>query len=153
MADSIANKTCGALFKPLFDRYAGNDPVKVGAFAAGYIIGTAEKIHLGACDAGMFRVGDPHRDWFRVLLAEIAEHYGLQVVELDYQDTESDQIIRELWLCRDELEVELVREFPDMIGGVNGPAWHRWRGLMCGVPGHAIDENFHKREGYGKKCD
>jgi len=47
--------TCGTHYLKLLKVFTELDPERVRYFAAGFVCGQAEKIHLGACPAAMFR--------------------------------------------------------------------------------------------------
>lgn len=137
-------KTCGALFKEGIDRYAGNDSEKRKMFAIGFWYGQAEKVFLNACKAAMFRPSLERNPWALETLREIADHYGLVTVIIEYEN------MTELWITKpiNRTEVEAIIDV-----SANSEAWHVRRGLLCGIPTNEIDPIFHLRQGYGKYSD
>lgn len=139
--------TCGVLYKEMFDLYSQGKFELQRAFAAGFVTGQAEKVYLGVCPAAMFRPSEEHHPWFRPMIEDVANRYGLSIFELIIEEYNR----HEFWIYkREELRglLELVKscEF-------NGPLYHRRRGILCGVPDREIDMNFHEREGYNERCD
>ena len=137
--------TCGPMYKAGLEEFTGMDPNKVPLFAAGFISGQAEKIYLGACQAAMSRPSD---DWWptvMVIVHKVASRYSLAVATLPTSRGS------EVWLCRSAAVAGAVLRLADL--AENSPEWHTQRGLLCGVPVHQLDPQFHFRAGYGERCD
>jgi len=115
------------------------------AFAHGFAAGQAEKVSLGACDAAMFRPSPEHMEWYLPLVESVAATYGLHVVILD---SHCEETPKEIWICSDPKKVGLWLDFD-----VNSAPWHAARGAACGIPPRHWDFKYHKRKGYGKRCD
>lgn len=137
----MSKPTCGPLYFDGLKNYAGNDPVAIRLFAAGFISGEAEKVYLGASPAAMFRPSPDFRDMVLALAEDIAIRYELVV------KARKDEI----WLCRDSTVYELVAGL-DWIGK-DTPIYHAQRAWLCGVPTSEIDLSFHERKGYGERCE
>lgn len=127
----------------LRNRY-GTTPETAKAFAFGFATGQAEKVHLGACQACMFRPDLESFEWYVTEVAEIAKCFGLKVTVLDSRCPETP---REIWLHREGVEVGkwVTHE-------TNSEEWHRLRAEVCGIPMSEVDKEYHLRNGYGKKC-
>ena len=142
----MGNRTCGVYYQEAMNEILGEDrdPKKVRLFAAGFVIGQAEKIFLGACSAAMFRPSPEYRS-----IIDEAVHVACKVYKLYAGD-----IGNEIWILGEGVEwrfnmlVEAHRR-----GEINTDLWHRTRGDICGVPWFEIDPEFHKREGYNEHCD
>lgn len=136
--------TCGPLYKAGIESFTGMDPEKIPLFAAGFVSGQAEKIYLKACQAAMFRPSGEHHEMVWRIVLEVAGRYGLFVQKL-----ETSRGV-ELWLCSSPIVAQSIRNLPRP---ENSPEWHEARGMLCGVPRHQIDYEFHERAGYGERCD
>lgn len=138
-------QTCGPLYKAGLESFTGMDAEKIPLFAAGFVSGQAEKIYLGACQAAMFRPSADYHKMVALIVVEVAGRYDLRVATLRTSRG------LEIWLCR---SIFVVRSI-GMIGGFgeNSTLWHERRGTLCGVPASEIDNEFHKRHGYGESCD
>lgn len=139
---SNTNKpTCGVLFKEVVSKWAGAGFEKTLLFSAGHVCGQAEKVYLGACMGAMFRPSPEFYDRFMEIVTHIASVYTLRVCTLD----------NEVWILRDEMaenHFDVVKK-----SEVNSSTWHRYRGLICGVPFRELDHEFHLRQGYGVRCE
>ncbi len=140
---SADKKTCGDFYLEGLQSFTAMESESVRLFAAGFVSGQAEKVHLGACKAAMFR---PSEDRWRMIMAiveEVCRRYELVVFEAG---------IGEIWICRD---MDVWKELLDLHAhvGRNSATWHRRRAEMCGINPAMIDENFHERKNYGKRCD
>ena len=134
-------QTCGPMYQQQLKHYAGDDPLKIRLFAAGFISGEAEKIYLGSCLAAMFR---PSKENFSMVLEvarQVAQTYGL------YVDMVGED---EIWIfnCDAIPIVTLLKSTLE-----NSRAWHLLRGVLTGVALRDIDYEFHKRKGYRERCD
>ena len=138
--DRSKTPTCGVLYREALEHYIAMDPERVRMFTAGFCTGQAEKVHLGACKAAMFRPSAENREMLLEVLIDIAERYVLCIV------TTKDEI----WIARRE-NAELVRKMKAI--QENSPEWHEFRGMLCGVPAEEIDRQFHHRHGYGERAD
>jgi hypothetical protein len=142
---ATVRQTCGPLYKAGLESFTGMDPKLVPIFAAGFVTGQAEKIFLGACRAAMFR---PSEEWQHMLIGtvlQIATRYGLHVATI------STSIGDEIWIAADigtMLEIQRLPKLPE-----NSPEWHFKRGCLCGISERKLDLQFHKRDGYGERCD
>lgn len=121
----------------------GQSDAEYRAFAVGFAAGQAEKVYLGVCKAAMFRPSRPHFDWFLSDVKTVAANYDLTVTVLDSGCPETPQ---EIWIHRADYEV----------GGwfaheLNSAKWHELRAAACGIP--VVDIHYHKRGGYGERCD
>jgi|SRR3989304_4911931 len=134
-------RTCGPMYLEALLKYAGDDPVNVKLFAAGFISGQAEKVYLGACKAAMFRPSDINAPMVREICKDVAQRYGLML--LTYED--------EFWLVRNIGARSVL--WTAIECETNSADWHVLRGMLCGVPKDEIDPTFHEREGYGQPCD
>ena len=120
-------------------------PETESAFAVGFACGQAEKVYLGVCRAAMFRPAAENFEWYTGEVEKVAAAYGLAVVVLESHCPESPW---EIWIARDE----------SCVGGwvwleANSPQWHQERAAVCGIPEREVDVNYHRRAGYGEKCD
>lgn len=137
--------TCGPLYQDGLLAFTGMDPAKIPIFAAGFVSGEAEKIFLGACSAAMFRPSEEWHDTVMGIVDDVSSRYGLFVEELPTSRGV------EIWLCLSPAVQLSIRMLPTL--GENSPEWHQRRGLLCGIPSHQIDYQFHKRSGFGEPCD
>lgn len=138
-------KTCGPLYKEGLEEFTAMDQKLIPVYAAGFISGQAEKIHLGACRAAMFR---PSSDWFEMVenvAQSVAKRYGLRVSVI------STSRGPEIWLCDSEATAAEISLLPTI--AENSDTWHWRRGIMCGIPSWSIDPNFHLRTGHNDPCD
>lgn len=138
--------TCGPLYKEGLEAFTGMDPEKIRIFAAGFVSGQAEKLYLGACQCAMFRPSAEHHAMVLRIAMDVSDRYGLRVEQL--------QTSRgvEIWLCGSPAAALAIRKLGSY-ERENTPRWHEIRGLMCGISPHQIDREFHKRTGYGERCD
>ena len=133
--------TCGPLYRAGLDHYAGDDPEKIRLFAAGFVTGQAEKVHLGAASGAMFRPSAERHAMLIAVVRDVAKRYDLHVTF--WED--------EIWIARDHrvlAQMELLTS-----RARNSPGWHWARARWCGVPYDEIDEHFHERRGAGERCD
>ena len=130
----------GVTFLQGFRKHMGDNPSleDVMKFHAGFAIGQAEKVASGACDGCMFRPAAEWRETCLEIDRDIAQRYGLHLVELN----------EEIWLVNDEGAswLEDLLNFP-----LNSPMWHTIRASICGIVD--IDINYHERKGYRERCD
>ncbi len=130
--------SCGPLFRELqqdlcesfVTTYDSLDSIKLG-FAAGFAVGQAEKVYLGACSAAMFRPSKEDHTWLLEMVSRISTVFDLAVTSWE----------NEIWIHRVEHPVRF------MIYKENSIMWHKSRGLACGVPYGEIDYDFHERQG------
>jgi hypothetical protein len=137
-------KTCGELMQSFRQKY-NNSEDEYMAFQAGFMLGQAEKVYLGACQACMFR---PSQKYFQAVLklaGMVADIYELrvEVVKCEY----STETPYEIWLYDPSYETMVLSWTHEKL---NSDGWHLRRAFACGIPVHKIDLEFHKRSGYGK---
>ena len=137
--------SCGVLYRRVLEAFGVHAEKEVQMFASGFVCGQAEKIHLGACEAAMFRPSEENHHIVDQAVEKACAIYGLKSFTLTYDGR------FEVWICR-------TRYFPEMESDLtekelNSPEWHRLRGLLCGVSVMEIDANFHKREGATARAD
>lgn len=139
--------TCGPLYLDALATYATDDKT-YKAFAAGFIHGHTEKIHLGAVPAAMFRPSQERCSLVLQIVNDAVKRYGLDGYYLSTSQGAEYWIFKDDWagrllqyLSRKQAEIE------------NSWAWHCFRGLLCGIPMDRIDPRFHERKGYGEPCD
>lgn len=133
-------QTCGVFYREAFLKYGEGNTALERAFAAGFVSGQAEKVHLGACTAAMFRPSEEKRPLIQAILDDVLPRYGLV----------AQWIGDEVWISRSE-SCQRVRGMLDFV--VNSEFWHRIRGKLCGVPHEELDLMFHERRGYKERCD
>lgn len=138
----LEKRTCGPMYLEALTQYAGSDPAMQRAFAAGFINGQAEKVHLGACRAAMARPSPETRQMVIGLITDACVRYGLYGFV---------RVGDELWMCRDHKAAQQVERLLGM--QPDTAMWHVLRGHLCGVPPSEIDTSFHCRRGYGEVCD
>jgi hypothetical protein len=136
--------TCGPLYHEALRHYAKTREQEL-LFAAGFVHGAAEKLHLGAAGGAMFRPSGDVEPEVRDIVLHAAMHYGLLHCKL----VTTRGV--ELWLLRKER----LPYFETMALATkeNSEAWHLFRGRLCGVPYAEIDYRFHERRGFGERCD
>lgn len=127
--------TCVNYYIDAIKKYASTD-AEYWAFAAGFCHGQAEKVHLGACRAAMFRPSAETAARLVTIVVDTCFRFGLVW----------QRIGEETWICRPK-NIELVRTLLDFES--NSSLWHKQRAWLCGVPEHEVDEKFHERPGYG----
>ena len=138
-------KTCGQLWSEVYRDYVTNEE-QMRIFSAGFTLGQAEKVYLGACPACMSRPSNKEFDWKLKQTKDIADRYGLSVTVCP---SGQDETANEIWVHRPDY---------DGVGQwlshyVNTPAWHVLRAQACGIPDMEVDYEFHKRTGYNKAHD
>lgn len=139
--------SCGFYFAQAREWYCGDDEEKVQLFAAGFVVGQAEKIYLGACQAAMFRPSAKHYACVSVAVRNAAKTYGLAIQTLRVTASPAEEKT-ELWLLQPRaLELFTVLSLTP----IDSPEWHVLRGLLCGVPMQDVDYKFHVRWG-AKDC-
>lgn len=145
VAVKVGPTTCGPLYRELLNSLTFDVPRERRAFACGFMVGQAEKVFLGVCDAAMFRPSPERLDTVRSAVTAICEVYGLRQMEL----TVSTGVER--WIFRDDAAAGKLldlKQTPE-----NSPEWHARRARLCGIPAAQVDPRFHERVGYGEKCD
>jgi hypothetical protein len=138
----MLKRTCGPLYNEGMLAYC-RSAEEERLFAAGFVSGQAEKVYLGACRAAMFRPSPEKRDMLIEVVIEVAKRYELAV----------DYLLDEIWILRSSFDGQWILFSSLLNQEVNSPAWHVWRALLCGVPVDEVDLEFHKRKGFGEKCD
>jgi hypothetical protein len=138
----MLKRTCGPLYNEGMLAYCKNVEEE-RLFAAGFVSGQAEKVYLGACRAAMFRPSPEKRDMLIEVVVEVAKRYDLAV----------DYLLDEIWILRRTREDQWALFSRLQDEEVNSPIWHTWRAYLCGVPAEEVDLDFHKRKGFGEKCD
>lgn len=138
----MSEKVCGDIFYEGFRKYLGDNPTveQVKLWHAGFATGQAEKIHLGACHGCMFRIGPQWREHCLPIDYDVAQRYGLQVVEVN----------EEVWLVDEEGASVLIYMLD---APMNSPRWHQYRAYICGIAVEDVDINYHEREGYRGRTD
>jgi hypothetical protein len=152
--------TCGAQYKALVDRLfppdwlpdhdgwhqvfleCPEDPPGFALFSLGSMQGEASKVALGACAAFMVRPAPDWWDWSQQAMQLICDHYGLLL--------HADPRQGEIWGVRPEWLGPLEHALSQP---VNGPDWHRERGMLCGIRPSEIDLHYHTRDTYGVRCE
>lgn len=133
---------CGVFFKDAVHFYAGDDVEKIRIYAAGFCHGQAEKVHLGACTAAMFR---PNKEYYSLqmeIVLDMARRFNLAVHVIHAAAGD------EIWMSRHEN----IGEIAEMIRwNENSPEWHTIRGSLCGVSPDELDFMFHTRKGWGER--
>jgi hypothetical protein len=104
--------------------------------------GEASKVALGACSAFMVRPAPDWWAWSLEAMTLICGHYGLLVHAHAAQG--------EIWGVRPEWQERLS---DTLMQPTNSPAWHRARGMLCGIPPSQIDIHYHERATYGVRCE
>lgn len=144
--------TCGPLFNQcltqIHDAWLGScfPTDSSGLIVAGHALGQAEKIHLGACSAAMFRPSTPIlRGWILQVCAILSGVYSLEISVF-----EREEIADEIWIHTPESR-HLISRLAHI--EYNSQEWHTLRGKLCGVPPSQIDCEFHLRKGFGEPCD
>lgn len=136
-------ETCGTLYYRARKFFTDDDLEKTKLFSAGFVTGEAEKVHLGACQAAMFRPSADRLDWMAGICGRVCLEYDLGLSTLDTARG------RELWIYRasDSFALDRLHQLGEMVRSdeVNTPRWHAIRGLLCGVPASELDVEFHKR--------
>jgi hypothetical protein len=136
----MTKTTCGPLYKQALEAFTDRSPKQIRLFAAGFVVGQAEKIYLGACRAAMFRPSKEYQEMLWEHTTTAAALYGLAVMMLD----------DEIWIVKPEwaASIKSLKDFER-----NSMAWHKLRARMCGVPEEEIDDQFHLRPGAVERCD
>lgn len=139
-------ETCG----PLYYRnrrmmVPDEDPEKIRVFALGMASGEAEKVHLRACPAAMFRPAAEDFDWLLEGVVLIGANYGLDVWPFLYEVADG-VVVREVWMVSNDPWPQLLFQSMKAVK-VNTPEWHRLRAVLCGIPEDRVDPEFHKRRG------
>lgn len=139
--------TCGPLFETCWREIESKVAGTHLLFEAGFVVGQAEKIYLGACHAAMFRPTD-NRSKNVVLTSCMvcSAVYGLQVSIF-----EREEIKDEIWLVDNRFANHLADVLCNY--SYNSQEWHIERGLLCGIPLANIDPSFHERKGFNEKIE
>src|SRR5262245_42066496 len=77
-------------------------------FSIGFIAGQCEKVHLGACEGAMFRASEIDHEALTKTVEYVANIYEL-TVELIVWKLNGQEQRRELWVCRRQNKLKLVR--------------------------------------------
>lgn len=138
------NETCMSEFTRLINTvypdYLSRTWEQVRDFYAGFYAGQATKISIGACYGFQGRAEPYYFYEAYSLLKEIAGPFRFWTGLIESEG--------EIWM----LNSHGMGLFQYMLQQpVNSPKWHLMRGLICGVPAHKIDLEFHIRRGYGKQ--
>jgi hypothetical protein len=130
--------TCTSFYCAAVKKY-GKTEAEYWAFSAGFVIGQAEKVRLGACRAAMFRPLAKEKKLLLKIIRDACKRFELEYVDIG--------IDGEIWIVRKGslgcIE-QLLRFEKNSIG------WHHERAYLCGVPSSEVDEHFHHRPGYGR---
>ena len=130
-----SKQRCGDHFLTLVARFTGikledSDAERTDAcrqLCYGHMIGLAEKVYLGACDAAMIAPAHADVAWTRSAHKLVADEYDLLIFE------KRRNRVTELWFVRGkEAYIRLVAGIDDNIV----------RGDLCGIPALGIDPDY-----------
>ena len=135
--------SCGPLYAEARAAFAVETLEATRLFAAGFVCGEAEKVHLGACRAAMFRPAPENEAMLVEVVTTACRIYGLGFFRIEYDGR------IEVWIGRG-----IAKKFWRLTGRKpDSRAWHWLRGRWCGIPWRRIDLRFHLRRGATARCD
>ena len=132
-------KTCGSYYLEAASHWTSTEE-EYAAYVAGFVMGQAEKVFLGACRAAMFRPADNWREMLGARIDYVWDLYGLASKDVD----------GEIWICRRE-NVPAVSEL--WMVDPNSPEYHLHRAWLTGIPADEVDLHYHERAHYGEQCE
>ena len=148
--ETASRLTCGALQQRLWETFLTGSlmeaapDIAYGTFAVGFMAGQAEKVLLGACKAFMIRPAPDWWAWAKEAMMLVCAHYGMNL----YISRDEG----ELWGCGNFSVLQHVHATLKC-EEKNSPGWHQLRGILCGIPASALDQEYHQREGYEQRCE
>lgn len=127
----MKTKTLNNKFYSIIDKL-GISKRDMRPYAAGFVTGLAEKVHIGACAAAMVKPSIVDSYWLLPTCKDIARTYKLRLFVLPRTK------VIEVWFCRDKQTVEKLKDAECMdLRGAN-----RARALLCGFPYASINDSY-----------
>lgn len=127
--------TCGELFDAVVNQLLQGGPTL--DFYIGFVAGHAEKIHLGAALASVFR---PPEEWSARAahaIGSVCGIYGLYHKRLHTNRGVEIWIFREHWVGSAITAMGQINE--------DEPPWHQMRAWLTGVKPSDVDIRYHER--------